>query len=48
MLVLKGCGKCQSGDLYVYRGVGEADLVCLQCGYRWPVRPPDAVSKRRA
>jgi hypothetical protein len=37
MLVLKGCRKCQ-GDMYVERGVGVADLVCLQCGYRWPVR----------
>ena len=33
MIVFHGCGKCQ-GDLYVEQGIGDADLVCLQCGYR--------------
>jgi hypothetical protein len=33
MIVFRGCVKCQ-GDLYVEQGLGDADLVCLQCGYR--------------
>ncbi len=37
MLVLKGCKRC-AGDLFLERGVGESDLVCLQCGRRWRLR----------
>lgn len=44
MIVFHGCVKCQ-GDLYIERNLGDADLVCLQCGYRrglavptWPVK----------
>ena len=33
MIVFRGCAKCQ-GDLYVEQNIGDADLVCLQCGYR--------------
>jgi hypothetical protein len=33
MIVFRGCGKCE-GDLFVERNLGDADLVCLQCGYR--------------
>ena len=33
MIVFRGCGKCQ-GDLFVEHNIGDADLVCLQCGYR--------------
>jgi DNA-directed RNA polymerase subunit M/transcription elongation factor TFIIS len=33
MIVFRGCGKCQ-GDMFVERNLDEADLVCLQCGYR--------------
>ncbi|HEX9640948.1 MAG TPA: hypothetical protein VGB13_06520 [Candidatus Krumholzibacteria bacterium] len=36
MRLLKGCQRCQ-GDLFVEREHGDADLVCLQCGYRRPV-----------
>jgi hypothetical protein len=37
MLVLKGCKRC-AGDLFLERGIGESDVVCLQCGARWRVR----------
>ncbi len=38
LLVLKGCRRCR-GDLFVERLAGEAaDLVCLQCGERRPLR----------
>ncbi len=38
LLVLKGCRRCR-GDLFVERLAGEAaDLVCLQCGQRRPLR----------
>jgi hypothetical protein len=37
MLVLKGCKRC-TGDLYLERGIGESNVVCLQCGGRWRVR----------
>jgi hypothetical protein len=33
MIVFRGCGKCE-GDLYVERSLGDAELVCLQCGFR--------------
>jgi DNA-directed RNA polymerase subunit M/transcription elongation factor TFIIS len=33
MIVFRGCVKCE-GDLYVEQGIGDTDLVCLQCGYR--------------
>jgi len=33
MMVFRGCPKCE-GDLYVEKSIGEAELVCLQCGFR--------------
>jgi hypothetical protein len=33
MIVFRGCAKCQ-GDLYVEKNIDDADLVCLQCGFR--------------
>jgi len=33
MIALKGCPRCR-GDLILEWLPGEAELVCLQCGYR--------------
>lgn len=49
-MVLKGCARC-GGDLYREEGLGEADMVCIQCGHRTgvarvEVRPKVAVARR--
>lgn len=41
MIVFHGCVKCQ-GDLYIERNLGDADLVCLQCGYRRALAVPSS------
>jgi hypothetical protein len=46
MIVFHGCVKCQ-GDLYVERNIGDADLVCLQCGYRRALAVPSTYSVKR-
>ncbi len=33
MINLKSCPRCR-GDMIAEEWLGEADLVCLQCGYR--------------
>lgn len=38
MLQLKSCPRC-GGDMLREELLGEADLACLQCGYRTPARP---------
>ena len=38
MLLIKGCKRCQ-GDLFLERGLCDADFVCLQCGRCWNARP---------
>lgn len=43
-MVLKGCVRC-GGDLYREDGIGESDMVCIQCGHREAVA---AVQRRRA
>jgi hypothetical protein len=35
-LKLKSCPRCL-GDMMVEEMLGEADAVCLQCGYRLPL-----------
>jgi hypothetical protein len=37
-MMFKGCARC-CGDLYREEGLGQAELVCLQCGYRVTVAP---------
>jgi ribosomal protein S27AE len=37
MILLKSCPRCR-GDLVREHLPGEAELVCLQCGYRTDVR----------
>lgn len=38
MILLKSCPRC-AGDLVLEDMPGEADFVCLQCGYRTPAGP---------
>jgi hypothetical protein len=33
MIALKACPRCR-GDMFLERLVGDAELLCLQCGYR--------------
>jgi hypothetical protein len=34
-MIFKACVRCR-GDLYREECLGQAELVCLQCGYRSP------------
>jgi DNA-directed RNA polymerase subunit M/transcription elongation factor TFIIS len=34
-MVFKGCARCK-GDMYREEDIGQTDLVCLQCGHRFP------------
>lgn len=45
MIVFRGCGKCQ-GDMLVERNIEDADLVCLQCGYRRAINMAQLVRER--
>lgn len=36
MINLKACPRCL-GDMMIEELLGEADLVCLQCGHRTPL-----------
>jgi hypothetical protein len=47
MIVFRGCGKC-GGDLYVERDILDAELVCLQCGYRRTVNTSRLGTAREA
>ncbi len=47
MLQLKSCPRC-GGDILREELLGEADLACLQCGYRAPARPQPRVPAGRA
>ncbi len=51
MILLKSCPRC-TGDLVLEDLPGEADFVCLQCGYRTPagsqLRRAAAALKRAA
>jgi DNA-directed RNA polymerase subunit RPC12/RpoP len=37
-MMFKACARCR-GDLYREENLGQADLVCLQCGYRVSLAP---------
>jgi DNA-directed RNA polymerase subunit RPC12/RpoP len=45
-MMFKGCARC-CGDLYREEGLGQADLVCLQCGYRVTVAPITKMAAHR-
>lgn len=54
MIDLKACGRC-GGDMFVEEVLGDADVVCLQCGHRasapvvkYPVRLRTVASQKRA
>jgi hypothetical protein len=43
-MVFKACARCR-GDLYREEDLGQAELVCLQCGFRLPAGPVSAVRR---
>lgn len=47
MISLKACPRC-SGDLYEEEILGDRELVCLQCGSRWPFTQPQTARQVKA
>ncbi len=46
MIRLKACPRCL-GDMMIEKMLGEADAVCLQCGYRQTLPRPSVIAKIR-
>lgn len=42
-MIRKACPRC-AGDIYMERGIGYTDAVCIQCGWRREVTPEKAVA----
>jgi DNA-directed RNA polymerase subunit RPC12/RpoP len=43
-MMFKACARCR-GDLYREEDLGQAELVCLQCGFRLHVAAVASVSR---
>lgn len=46
MINLKACPRCL-GDMMIEEMLGEADAVCLQCGYRQVLPRPSLIARAR-
>lgn len=45
MIQLKSCPRCR-GDMLVEELLDDPELLCLQCGYRSPLRPEERSFRR--
>ena len=43
-MVFKASARCR-GDLYREEDLGQAELVCLQCGFRLPAAPVSTLGR---
>lgn len=46
MINLKSCPRCL-GDMMIEEMLGEADAVCLQCGYRQALPRPSLIARAK-